>query len=214
MEMSGKTVGFIERAERDLYEDATIQRLEKALRLTSGSIQRLLDGGLPQEIIEQEPARRAATDPPRQQVIWERWAALFGEQLSLEVEYARLRGLKQPSEARDELVDTLLMAQQGKDGRPWVPPWEELSDDEADDQIAELRRAGLMDEHGEPIGDEDDAGVIRLIPEPPLSASYEGLTNQARIEPDVSRFAAFRGESEGQRLRREQDESGEAPDQP
>lgn len=178
-------------AGRAVRDPRTLSDLDRALNWFQGSSLRVLEGREPSpqpgppplalspaEATWRKARRRAPWSPPpdvesglllENEELFEEWSTLFLRSLALEMEYARRRGFTQPAQAREELVETLFMAAQVKDGRPWVPPWEEISDDEAQDQIDALRETGLNDEHGEPIEDDEPP---HPIPEPEFDDDY------------------------------------------
>lgn len=93
-----------------------------------------------------EPLVDLVRDTRRQQrleTLFDRWVAQFVELIPIEIEYARLRGI---NDAREELLEVFVMAQQTKDGRPWTPPWQDWSDRFGDD--AEPWRERWWQEHG------------------------------------------------------------------
>lgn len=118
----------------------TLMKLDVGLGWTPGSARRVLDGGEPTPAegdppaIEPRDSRTAPrllsrVDPEAGKArtfeeLFQRWAELYNESLLIELEYGRRRGLPQPAHARQELMQALLTAQQGADGRPWTPPWE------------------------------------------------------------------------------------------
>jgi transcriptional regulator with XRE-family HTH domain len=184
MEVTSKVVNNIELGKKRGYSPATIAALELMLGWDSGSVRSVLEGGEPHLTPTLQPRRVNERRP--EEDLWEEWSELHSRALNVEIKYGRLRGLS-PSAARDELRDTFVMAQQGKEARPWAPPWEEPSD-----------------EAGEPADDEREV----------VSFPHKRLVDQARVTPDLTRHAAYRGDSEGRRRRREQDEAAELPDEP
>lgn len=125
MEVSPRLVGDIENGRRRV-SDATYAALDEALEWKAGSASTFLDLGQEPDFAPVSTERvvrpGGALSPRVAEEAFNAWAELYVQLLPAEFRYAATRGLDLAA-AQEELREILNMAQQGKEGRPWTPPW-------------------------------------------------------------------------------------------